>query len=474
MGVPNLPEELLLLTQEWPCRETQVRQLASLLPIDDLPRPSTIVVHGPRATGKSSLVSAYLERHRASHAVVHCRECITGRHLLERTVAAVHSSLRTDLQHEAFDAFHGFAAPEAFNGRCENLSSLTVHLQRLLAKQDKFVLVFDGVDKQRDAPPTLLPALARLGEFVPNLTSVLIVQHASAHALHKTGVPHIHFAPYSRNQSIHIISGKPHQIFLDPPPEDMEYDDEQHEEDTKWLWPRFCAAVWDSLGQTVARDLVAFREVCYKLWRPFVAPIVKGDFGTRDFSRLLVAQRRLFQEESVLLEFIISEPPKNTQQIPSRPAIKSKAHELPYYAKWLLVAAYLASFTPPKMDAIYFMKSSDRKKRKKGGGGRAGRPSQTRKVPRHLLAPSAFPLDRLLSILHAILPHDLRTTIDIYTQVATLASLRLLVRSGGIGGTGGDPLERGGKWRVGGQIGWEFVLGLARSVQFDVGEYVAD
>jgi origin recognition complex subunit 5 len=28
------------------------------------------------------------------------------------------------------------------------------------------VLVFDGIDQQREAPPTLLPALARLGEFV--------------------------------------------------------------------------------------------------------------------------------------------------------------------------------------------------------------------------------------------------------------------------------------------------------------------
>ena len=30
----------------------------------------------------------------------------------------------------------------------------------------RFVLVFDGVDKQRDSPPTLVPALARLGEVV--------------------------------------------------------------------------------------------------------------------------------------------------------------------------------------------------------------------------------------------------------------------------------------------------------------------
>jgi origin recognition complex subunit 5 len=35
--------------------------------------------------------------------------------------------------------------------------------------KDKFVLILDGIDRQRDAPPTLLPALARMGEVVSEL-----------------------------------------------------------------------------------------------------------------------------------------------------------------------------------------------------------------------------------------------------------------------------------------------------------------
>ena len=62
---------------------------------------------------------------------------------------------------------------EMGGGRCETLSMLVVHLQRLLLlerqrrqQEGKFILVFDGVDRQREAPLTLLPALARLGEMV--------------------------------------------------------------------------------------------------------------------------------------------------------------------------------------------------------------------------------------------------------------------------------------------------------------------
>ncbi|KAK4504928.1 hypothetical protein PRZ48_002891 [Zasmidium cellare] len=459
MGLSMLPDELLLsLSDQWPCRDGQLKQLAALLS-PTLPSPSTLVVYGPRASGKSGIVKSYLKNSALDHAIVRCRECVTGRHLLEKIIGEVFDALHS--QHVNGDT-------ESHPGRCENLSSLSVHLQRLLEKRDKFVLVLDGVDKQREAPPTLLPALARLGEVIPQLTLILIVRNPPPRFLHQPGVPHLQFPPYGRTQSIHIVSRKPPDIFLEAPPDDMDYDDETHEEDKAWLWPRFCAAVWDALAQNAARDLAAFQDACHKLWRPFVAPVIKGDFGTRDFSRLVVAQRRLFQDENVLLDSIISTP--NGAATLS----KSKTHELPYYAKWLLVAAYLASFNPTKLDALYFMKSTEKKRRKKGGGvsRSGGRPSQVRKIPRHLLAASAFTLDRLLAIMHAILPDDIRTTIDIYKQIATLSSLRLLVRAGGIGSS--DPLEPGGKWRVGPMVTWEHVQSIARNIDFNLTDYVAD
>lgn len=102
-------------------------------------------------------MKSYLEARRLEHAIVRCRECITGRHLLESTIGAVQSTLQQD---QAIGEHAGY------HGRCENLGVLTAHLQRLLRGDRKFVLVLDAVDKQRDAQPTLLPALARLGEFV--------------------------------------------------------------------------------------------------------------------------------------------------------------------------------------------------------------------------------------------------------------------------------------------------------------------
>lgn len=37
MGIPLLPDELMLmLTEQWPCRETQITRLASLLSVSNI------------------------------------------------------------------------------------------------------------------------------------------------------------------------------------------------------------------------------------------------------------------------------------------------------------------------------------------------------------------------------------------------------------------------------------------------------
>ena len=63
-----------------------------------------------------------------------------------------------------------------------------------------------------------------------------------------------------------------------------------------------------------------------------------------------------------------------------------------------------------------------------------------------------------------------------YSQVATLAGLRLLVRSGGAGaaagtsGAGGDALDAGARWRV--NVGWEEAVTVGRGVGFEMEEFI--
>ena len=82
--------------------------------------------------------------------------------MLERTVLGVKTAIETEKGREFGD----------IDGRCESLGSLAILLGRMVGgdglKDQKFVIIFDGIDRLRDVNgmPTLIPGLARLGEIV--------------------------------------------------------------------------------------------------------------------------------------------------------------------------------------------------------------------------------------------------------------------------------------------------------------------
>ena len=98
---------------------------------------------------------------------------------------------------------------------------------------------------------------------------------------------------------------------------------------------------------------------------------------------------------------------------------------LPRLSKFILVAAFLASTNPAKSDVRMFGRGLDEKKRKRwgrkmaGGKNKSG-PTKVRRIscrlfflpclflqiPQRLLGPLAFPLDRLIAILGALLEEN--------------------------------------------------------------------
>ncbi|KAF2688935.1 hypothetical protein K458DRAFT_385096 [Lentithecium fluviatile CBS 122367] len=463
-----LPDEILeRLNAEFPSREQQIQQLFALYS-QHLPSPPLLVAHGLTATGKSSIIRAYLKVSGIPFAIVNSRECITGRHLLERIVA---SCL------DALDDFDGGRIDRRPFARTENLSALAVNLQRLFGGRAKFVVVLDGVDAQREAPPTLLPALARFGEMIPNLSLILTATLPLTTALHKPGIPHLHFPPYSRSSLLTILSMHPPKIFLMPPSAEQfpDYTADLAAEDDAWLWGRFLGAVYDSLSKHTGRDLISFKLCAMRMWRPFVDPVIKGQFGTRDFSRLMVNRRFLFQMEDGVLDKIISaEPPAGagtSASLIEKKRSRAVVHSLPYYTTHLLIAAYLASYNPSRTDVTYFMKHTDKRRNKRRAHSASAlgvTKSKHRKIPRHLLTPSPFALDRLLAVFRALIEGTVPQVADLLTQVGTLTSMRLLVRVGGAGAA--DVLDPGARWRV--NFSWEYVRALGRSVNVEVGEYL--
>lgn len=462
------------------------------------------MVHGPEATGKSAVARVLIPRLAAS-AHVNAAQCITGRHLFERIVAAVATGLgRRD---------------DVALRRCETLAQLAVALASMLGAsggpaatdaRPRFVLVLDALDRQRDAPPTLVPALARLSETVrrpdrrqplrpyrgrggggrldadrranrrrqmPCLTCVFIVTAPPASFLRTTASAHLHFPPYTKAEFVRILR-------LDPPAPVAG----TSPGDTSDLWLRFCAAVHDALIRSASRTLPSLRRSCRALWPRFTAPVVAGTLTARDFSKLLVAARAHFQDESLLNPSIVSvrpvasPPPPSPTSAPPPPVTAELVGLLPVVARLLLLSAYLASHNATRHDLSLFSTHHHGRRRRRGGGivgaGSARGTSRTkhRKIARKLLGAHAFVLERMMAIFEAVrgewAPDGSSVGVagldgDVGMAMATLASLRLLVRVGS-----GDVTDRAGKWRI--NVSWEVVRGIGRSLGVEVEEWLME
>lgn len=301
------------------------------------------------------------------------------------------------------------------------------------------------------------------------------------------GVPHIHFPSYTKPEVLKIISHDAPPAYSRSTPLDDIEDELKLQEDMKDIWIRFCSAVWDTLSKHSGRDFVSLRNACKRLWPSFIAPLEDGLFTNKDFSRLLVSRRSLFQDEQVLVPSITSNAvsrsshsiaPRsfaNNSKSRANPQTGNIATQLPLFSRVLLIAAYLASYTPTRNDSILFMKSSLKSRRKKGGGTARPRPraSKHRKIPTKLLGPQSFVLERMLAIFHALridagIASSKASTADIPMAVATLLSLRLIIKTSAIT----DSLDPGTKWKV--NVGWDVVRVVARSVGIEVEDFIIE
>jgi len=87
------------------------------------------------------------------------------------------------------------------------------------------------------------------------------------------------------------------------------------------------------------------------------------------------------------------------------------ALDLPYYAKYFLIAAYIASFNSPKYDRQLFVKVSNKKKKNKSIS------HKSEKSASELVGPKSFSLDRLLAIFYAIIEENTNMTANLLAQV---------------------------------------------------------
>lgn len=172
------------------------------------------MIHGSEATGKSSVTKQLLvqlsQNNKTAesrttalvHATVDVARCISGRHFFESIIVAVTNALRT---------WNGSGDGEVLSQRCETLAQLAASLGVIFDEPQlkdgltQFILVLDGMDKQRDPLPTLMPALARLCETVSQTSFVVSKEANKRTSVNKKlvdSVPHMCFHRYNSTSRV--------------------------------------------------------------------------------------------------------------------------------------------------------------------------------------------------------------------------------------------------------------------------------
>lgn len=88
--------------------------------------------------------------------------------------------------------------------------------------------------------------------------------------------------------------------------------------------------------------------------------------------------------------------------------------DLPYFAKYFLVAAFLASYNSPKDDKRLFVKNHAKKRK------RLVQDQKKENASKELLGPKVFTLDRLLAIFYAIMEEKTPLNANLLAQVGLL------------------------------------------------------
>jgi len=324
-------------------------------------------------------------------------------------------------------------------------------------------VVLDNADRLRVHSPEILAAFLRLAELVRHPVTVVLISSIVWEKFRGgTGCTEpflLHFPAYTKEATLEIIARDC------PADEDPAF------------FKQFVQLLWGVFNGP-CRDLNELRHLVALLFPRYLEPIRKGE-ATREDGMFLYKKiaphlkkqlSRLYLRETSSADWSAATGTSAggggggaaaaaAAAAPTSSTMSGEL-ELPYLSKYLLIAAYLASYNPASTDVRVFAKRAGKKRRKLRGPQK----KTAAKVPQHLLGPKAFPLDRLLAIFYSIIETRVEASSEVYTQIASLVTLRLLAQA-----SNADNLEAP-KYKC--LVALHDVQKVAATVQFELVKYV--
>ncbi|XP_069484175.1 origin recognition complex subunit 5 isoform X2 [Ambystoma mexicanum] len=401
-------EQLRALEEKVLCRESQVSALLDIF--GERPHYSfpSIFIYGHTATGKTYVMQTLLRVLKLPHAFVNCVECFTSRLLLEQILNRLNDHCPTpENEYSSYE-------------RCDTLNEFVRLYKQVILNQniqdETVYIVLDKAEHLREMDANLLPGFLRLQELTSsNVTFFFLSELVWEKFRPNTGCFEpftLYFTDFNKDELQKILA-------YDHP---IEYSADF-----------YAAYINILLGvfYTVCRDLKELKHLAALIFPKYCEPVIKEEAKESDTRKLWrniephlkkAMQTVYLREISSLQWEKLQQSSEETGQLKG---LSAHAHvELPYYSKFLLIAAYLASYNPARTDKRFFVKHHGKIKK-------TNFLKKHEKTSNHLLGPKPFPLDRLLAILYSIVDSKVAPTANIFSQDCELRhyqiSLRFLV-----------------------------------------------
>ena len=313
--------------------------------------------------------------------------------------------------------------------RCSTMSHFALQLQaRLRERSDTFYIILDNVERLETK--TLAGLLRLKRDARVKVCVVLIARTSFLKALYSDLEHEIPFPDYTGEEVEDILSAqKPASL----------------DESASRCYLKVCAYVVRAFQQYVS-DVRELRELVDVLWKQLISNRTKAGLAIDDTADLnailsplvLMLSRQLFQGNYAIDESLVNVT-EETLDLRERNEM-NQAAELPYYAKILLVASYLASYNPKKHDTLLFgsvRSMSKASKRKKGLTRLGGATKGAREVtPQTQIGPMSFTTERLFFVYRSLLSNlqgervaNSAFSQKLYKQLLVLVDLQLLAKT---------------------------------------------
>jgi origin recognition complex subunit 5 len=430
------------------CRRQQGELLATLLDSADGWALPSLFVYGHTATGKTTTINFVLQKHVRIN--INCVECFTARLMFEAILSRL----------QRFGILDGppVNGITAVHCRCDNMNDFVRQLRQIVSEKHLdgrcIYIVMERAERLREADANLLAAFIRLQELSGLNIGIIMESEIVWDKFRYAGLlePYvIHFPNYTKDELLEIISH-------DAP---SSCSSEAYRGYTNLLL---------SVFYVVCHNLSELRHLAAVNFAKYMEPVMNGEATVDDTHKLWrnIEPHLRRSLQTVYLREVSGAQWERMQQAgtettQTNTSLSSRMHlELPVYSKYLVIAAYIASYNPAKSDKRFFLKKAGKINKR----AQAAKQKKNERLNNHLLGPKLFPIDRLMAIFYTIVGVHVPPSANIFSQLSSLVTLGLLTQV-----SSADPLEAP-KYKC--VVSLEFVKSISRSVNFEVLHYLYD